>query len=519
MAKIGTWSTTAASNNNTPPDGWPEGQAPSTVNDCAREMMAALRTALQDIQWFDHGFFPITVGGDAFTVTGDQSAFLQAGGKLKLYDGAAVIYRSIATVSASATTMVVMDAGTAVDSSLSSFAVGILSNTNGAIPNRFSTSAIEVAVLSAASATFANINIASLVATTITATDVHISRLSAASATIATLFVNVLSVSSTTHLVGTLTQGGYITVVSSGPRVELNKAGAGFMWYIDSSNKFGVSNTNGDGLTQTELAIIDTNGNFRALNNLSASGVFTTNANFGTMTAGSATINNCFIGSGVITTLTVSAVVVLGQLRGKNGTAASPSIIFDVGDLNTGFYWPGAGLISIACGGTAAVGISQYGIFMTNAGQRLQVGTGSEGTPAIFYDNTDTTTGPYWVSSGVLGWACNGVQEARLLSTGFVSQAYTVTSDAATKKDWTPLASDFVSRLADMQAGSYTKIKNDRRAIGVPAQDLQQLMPEAVLEQDGVLLANYGPAAMISAIALAKKVEELTARLEALEKK
>lgn len=37
------WSETAASNNVTPPDGWPEGQAPSTVNDCSREMMGALK--------------------------------------------------------------------------------------------------------------------------------------------------------------------------------------------------------------------------------------------------------------------------------------------------------------------------------------------------------------------------------------------------------------------------------------------------------------------------------------------
>jgi hypothetical protein len=34
---------TAASNNVAPPDGWPEGQNPSTMNDCARENMAGLK--------------------------------------------------------------------------------------------------------------------------------------------------------------------------------------------------------------------------------------------------------------------------------------------------------------------------------------------------------------------------------------------------------------------------------------------------------------------------------------------
>ncbi len=37
------WSETDASNNSAPPAGWPEGQAPSTVNDCARMMMGAIK--------------------------------------------------------------------------------------------------------------------------------------------------------------------------------------------------------------------------------------------------------------------------------------------------------------------------------------------------------------------------------------------------------------------------------------------------------------------------------------------
>jgi hypothetical protein len=47
MSAVTSWSTTAASNNSSPPNGWPEGQAPSTVNDCGREMMAALATEAQ----------------------------------------------------------------------------------------------------------------------------------------------------------------------------------------------------------------------------------------------------------------------------------------------------------------------------------------------------------------------------------------------------------------------------------------------------------------------------------------
>lgn len=53
------WSETAASNNSTPPDGWPEGQNPSTVNNCAREMMAALKA-----DW-DRSGPTVTSGGSA----------------------------------------------------------------------------------------------------------------------------------------------------------------------------------------------------------------------------------------------------------------------------------------------------------------------------------------------------------------------------------------------------------------------------------------------------------------------
>lgn len=42
MSDVSQWATSAASNNDAAPDGWPEGQAPSTVNDCGREVMAAV---------------------------------------------------------------------------------------------------------------------------------------------------------------------------------------------------------------------------------------------------------------------------------------------------------------------------------------------------------------------------------------------------------------------------------------------------------------------------------------------
>jgi len=42
MSDVSTWSITAASNNSAPPDGAPEGMAPSSLNDTMREFMAAI---------------------------------------------------------------------------------------------------------------------------------------------------------------------------------------------------------------------------------------------------------------------------------------------------------------------------------------------------------------------------------------------------------------------------------------------------------------------------------------------
>ncbi len=70
MSDVLDWSDTAGGNDSTPPDGSPEGMAPSTVNDAVREAMAAVRRWQQDTS----GEFHTTTGtGDAYEVTLSQS--------------------------------------------------------------------------------------------------------------------------------------------------------------------------------------------------------------------------------------------------------------------------------------------------------------------------------------------------------------------------------------------------------------------------------------------------------------
>lgn len=135
MAKIGSWSTSAGSNTATPPDGWPEGMAPSGVNDAAREMMAQIKTYANDAEWFDRDWTPTYVNANSFTVTGDQTGTLVAGRALKLYD-ASTIYRYVQSASFTAVTTIALESGTAITSSLSSFAVATLAPTNPSPPQR-----------------------------------------------------------------------------------------------------------------------------------------------------------------------------------------------------------------------------------------------------------------------------------------------------------------------------------------------------------------------------------------------
>jgi hypothetical protein len=65
MGIVSSWSTTAASNNSTSPDGFPEGMASTGYNDSAREMMAAIKT------WWNQVSPTVIAAGtaDAMTLT------------------------------------------------------------------------------------------------------------------------------------------------------------------------------------------------------------------------------------------------------------------------------------------------------------------------------------------------------------------------------------------------------------------------------------------------------------------
>jgi hypothetical protein len=63
MTNVSEWSTSAGSNNAAPPAGWPENMLPGKVNDCAREMMAALA------KWYQDSTASLTTAGTGVAYT------------------------------------------------------------------------------------------------------------------------------------------------------------------------------------------------------------------------------------------------------------------------------------------------------------------------------------------------------------------------------------------------------------------------------------------------------------------
>jgi hypothetical protein len=117
------------------------------------------------------------------------------------------------------------------------------------------------------------------------------------------------------------------------------------------------------------------------------------------------------------------------------------------------------------------------------------------------------------------GWSA-AANRFQMDMSGNLTMAGNVTafSDETLKKDWTDLAFDFIEQLAKVKHGTYTRIDDDLRQVGVGARSLETVMPEAVLtDNNGVKSVAYGNAAMASAVELSKAVVELRQQIAELQ--
>lgn len=130
MSSVESWSSTAAGNSSASPDGFPEGMAPSGLNNSAREVMAAVKTLVLQFPWLKLGT-GLTLVRDSntqFHFTGvDVTSIYTVGRRLREV-GATTVYGVVATSTFSGgntNVTVTNDASAAIPTSLTSVDVAV----------------------------------------------------------------------------------------------------------------------------------------------------------------------------------------------------------------------------------------------------------------------------------------------------------------------------------------------------------------------------------------------------------
>jgi hypothetical protein len=216
----------------------------------------------------------------------------------------------------------------------------------------------------------------------------------------------------------------------------------------------------------------------------------------------------------------VTATSFSGAGTGLTGTAASltagaATTATTANALNTANAYQGTGFTVAQASpylyvNRTSAGSGQMGIQFQNAGASLWWN----------YMDTSATNMTWYNSVASVNVMALSTAGSLTLTGSCTATSFTASSDERLKTNWAGLDLDFVSKLANVKSGTFERIKDGSRDVGVGAQSLQTLIPEAVVEgSDGMLSVNYGGAALVAAIELAKVVEELRAEVKELKAK
>ncbi len=164
-------------------------------------------------------------------------------------------------------------------------------------------------------------------------------------------------------------------------------------------------------------------------------------------------------------------------------------------------------------GGTAG-NLNTHGLLVLENGGFLAALSGSircrdDMRTPIYYDSNNTG---YYMDANNTS-RMNAINADSLYSYGNVT-AY---SDENLKTDWEDLPQDYIEQLAKVKSGKYTRIDTKERQAGVGARSFKNILPEVVIKNGDYLGVNYGNAALVSAIELAKRVVEQNNRIARLE--
>lgn len=228
-----------------------------------------------------------------------------------------------------------------------------------------------------------------------------------------------------------------------------------------------------------------------------------------------------------VTTAIGSTVVVTPSTFTDNSTAASGTIAVRTAcsiaaptfaASNTSVTYTNASAVYIA--GPAAAGTN---VTLTNAHSlhvasgRSQFPQGSATAPSLAV--RDENTGIYSSATNTLNVTTNGTLAATFASNGDFTAVGNVTanSDRRIKKDIQPIR-NALDKLKTLSGVVFARIDTEQRGIGLIAQDVEQVFPEAVVTgEDELQTKSIAYGNLVGAVVEALK--ELDARLAAIEER
>ena len=145
---------------------------------------------------------------------------------------------------------------------------------------------------------------------------------------------------------------------------------------------------------------------------------------------------------------------------------------------------------------------------------QLRVSDGSASTPSIaFASDGATDTGFYWGGDGYINFASNGQYAGQIAPGGDLTMVGDISafSDRRLKTDLNVIT-DAVSKVQQLTGYTFTRTDSGKRQTGVIAQDVQSVLPEAVLEGDEYLSVAYGSLVGL----LIEAIKELKSEIEEL---